>query len=62
MKEPIDGWFKLLNEEEGEFYNIPIPPEDEAEVERLRNKMERVCFSIFVPFYANVVYWRYPIA
>ncbi len=53
IKEPITGWFKLLNDvslfkfstnelqEEGEFYNIPIIPEDDDEVERLRKRMER---------------------
>jgi hypothetical protein len=30
----------LLNEEEGEYYNIRIPPDDDTEVERLRKKMQ----------------------
>lgn len=39
IKEPAEGWFKLLNDEEGEYYNIRIPPEDETEIERLRKQM-----------------------
>ncbi|KAL3112805.1 hypothetical protein niasHT_019779 [Heterodera trifolii] len=39
IKEPMDGWFKLLNDEEGEYYNIPIPPEDEKDIEQLQKKM-----------------------
>lgn len=39
IKEPVDGWFKLLNEEEGEYYNIPVPPVG-AEMESLRKRME----------------------
>lgn len=27
LKAPADGWFKLLTAEEGEFYNVPVPPE-----------------------------------
>lgn len=42
IKEPVEGWFKLLNDEEGEYYNIRIPPEDEDEVERLRKNMEEL--------------------
>lgn len=42
IKDPVEGWFKLLNDEEGEYYNIRIPPEDENEVERLRKNMEEL--------------------
>ena len=38
-KEGVEGWFKLLNKEEGKFYNIPIIDDDEGQaVSELRNK------------------------
>jgi hypothetical protein len=28
MKENVDAWFKLLQQEEGEFYSVPISPDE----------------------------------
>ncbi|KAL4616711.1 protein kinase C alpha type-like [Arapaima gigas] len=28
FRRPVSGWFKLLNQEEGEYYNIPVPDQD----------------------------------
>ncbi|CAN8003166.1 unnamed protein product, partial [Ixodes hexagonus] len=36
LKQPAEGWFKLLTAEEGEFYNVPVPAEDE---EHMRSQM-----------------------
>ena len=38
IKKEVDGWFKLLVKEEGEFYSVPIQPED---VRLLRKKMDK---------------------
>ena len=27
VKDAVDGWFKLLSQEEGEFYGVPCPDE-----------------------------------
>uniref|UniRef100_A0A914R2M4 Uncharacterized protein n=1 Tax=Parascaris equorum TaxID=6256 RepID=A0A914R2M4_PAREQ len=40
--EPADKDRRLSVEEEGEYYNIGIPPEDEEEVERVRKKMKEL--------------------
>lgn len=36
-----DGWFKLLGEEEGAFYNAPVPDDVTASVHELRRKLEQ---------------------
>ncbi|KAK5623038.1 hypothetical protein CRENBAI_020801 [Crenichthys baileyi] len=41
QKEGIDGWFKLLSQEEGEYFNLPVQPEGEEGNEALRQKFDR---------------------
>ncbi|CAK1579969.1 unnamed protein product [Parnassius mnemosyne] len=39
MKAPAEGWFKLLTQEEGEFYNVPVP-EEGADLAQLKTQMK----------------------
>lgn len=47
IKAPATGWFKLLTQEEGEFYNVPVP-EEGVDLAELKMKV-RVRFSLFPP-------------
>ncbi|CAL1282425.1 unnamed protein product [Larinioides sclopetarius] len=40
MKSPAEGWFKLLTAEEGEFYNVPVPPDDK-DISELKTQMKK---------------------
>ncbi|CAK8692530.1 unnamed protein product [Clavelina lepadiformis] len=40
LKAPVDGWFKLLSQQEGEFYNVPIIDEG-VEMDRVTKKLEQ---------------------
>ncbi|XP_055386917.1 protein kinase C, brain isozyme-like isoform X2 [Condylostylus longicornis] len=40
IKEPVEGWFKLLTEEEGQYYNVPCTDEN-TDLAKLRSQMKK---------------------
>ena len=47
IKDPVTGWFKLLTQEEGEYYNVPVTAEGEDLAENL--KKMKVSSGLFEP-------------
>ncbi|XP_076455577.1 calcium-dependent protein kinase C isoform X2 [Babylonia areolata] len=41
IKNPVDGWFKLLNQEEGEFYGVPVTDDITESIQEIKNKMQK---------------------
>ncbi|XP_075679736.1 calcium-dependent protein kinase C-like [Dermatophagoides pteronyssinus] len=39
IKQSVEGWYKLLNEEEGAYYNEPLPPPGENLIDYLQKKL-----------------------
>ena len=54
LKEPQEGWFKLLNQEEGEFYGIPVTDDVSQNIQMLRSKME-VRYQMIGNVHENII-------
>uniref|UniRef100_A0A182TJY5 protein kinase C n=1 Tax=Anopheles melas TaxID=34690 RepID=A0A182TJY5_9DIPT len=48
LKNPVDGWFKLLTQEEGEYYNVPVP-EEGADLVQLKSQMRKTSITKKIP-------------
>ena len=48
LKNPCDGWFKLLTAEEGEFYNVPVP-DDSTDLAQLKMQMRKTSITKKAP-------------
>jgi classical protein kinase C alpha type len=48
IKNPCDGWFKLLTAEEGDFYNVPVP-DDSTDLAQLKMQMRKTSITKKVP-------------
>ncbi|XP_067930160.1 calcium-dependent protein kinase C-like [Watersipora subatra] len=40
-EQALDSWYKLLNQEEGQFYNTPVPEDVAASIVELRQRFEQ---------------------
>ncbi|RUS74089.1 hypothetical protein EGW08_018152, partial [Elysia chlorotica] len=45
IKAPSEGWFKLLSQEEGEFYGVPVSDDITEDIRELKSKMHRSSIS-----------------
>jgi len=58
IKQPVEGWFKLMTLEEGEFYNVPVTAEGEdlaANLKKLRGCEDEDIVSIKAPISTTLI-------
>lgn len=52
---PADGWFKLLTQEEGEFYNVPVADATE-DLLKLKSQMKVSILEIIPQFLSKILF------
>ena len=40
LKDPVDGWYKLLSQDEGEYYAVPVSDDIAEEMQKIQEKMK----------------------
>ena len=58
VKSPAEGWFKLLSQEEGEFYNVPCPDETMPSITELRKRFQ-VNIIDAIKYFASILMLRF---
>ena len=54
MKSPVSGWFKLLTQGEGEYYNVPVI----EEVDYIKANLEKL--KVYFPrFYVQLLFGQF---
>ena len=53
LRKDADGWYKLLSQEEAEFYHVPILEDEHGEILSLAGSLEGTIFRIMNSYNAE---------